>query len=227
MDRRSRILALLADGDPAEPLPLRVCTASVKALRIDGAGISLITTGAHRVIVSGTDDASRRLEDLQFVLGNGPCVEACTTGGPVMVANLAAVAPARWPGFAGAALIAGIRSVFAFPLQLGAIRLGAIDFYRDRAGPLDDEALADALILADIATLALLSARDSSEENVTDWLAGAPSVVYQASGMVHVHLGINIDDALLRLRAYAFTHDLPIPTVARLIVSQQLRLEKA
>jgi hypothetical protein len=225
MDRRARVLALLADGDPAQPMPDRVCAASVKALGINGAGISVISSDAHRVVVSGTDEASRQLEDLQFVLGDGPCVEACTTGGPVIVPDLAAEKATRWPGLATASLAAGIRAVFAFPLQIGAIRLGAIDFYRDRTGPLDDEALADALVFADVATLALLTVRTTADENVTDWLAGAPSVVYQASGMVRVHLGIGIDDALLRMRAYAFAHNLPISTVGKLIVSEQLRLE--
>jgi hypothetical protein len=232
-ERRARILALLTTGDPADSMPHRVCTASIRALQVSGAGLSVISAAGHRVVVSGTDEASQRLEDLQVTLGNGPCVEAYSTGGPVLVTDLAGERPDRWPGFVAAAYAAGIRAVFAFPLQIGAIRLGAIDFYRDKPDSLDAEALADALVVADVATLALLSTGPGAESAGgfgadgwpgTDWLAGAASVVYQASGMVRVHLDIPIEAALLRLRAYAFAEDMPISAVARLIVAKQLRL---
>jgi len=41
-----------------------------------------------------------------------------------------------------------VRAIFGFPFQVGAIRLGALNLYRDRPGPLSDDQHADALVMA-------------------------------------------------------------------------------
>ncbi len=51
--------------------------------------------------VCATDDVSEALETLQFTLGEGPCVQAVSTGRPVLVSDLRR--PTRWPRFAEAA----------------------------------------------------------------------------------------------------------------------------
>jgi hypothetical protein len=48
-------------------------------------------------------------------------------------------------------------------------------------------------------------------------------VVHQASGMVSAQLGVGVGEALVRLRAYAFGHDLPLTEVARRVVDRALR----
>jgi hypothetical protein len=225
--RRARILALLAQQDSTQPMWSRVCTAVVGALPITGAGLSLIGgVRGHRILVHGTDAGAQRLEDLQMTLGVGPCVESVRRGGPVLVPDLANQPDGRWPGFVQPALDAGTRAMFAFPLQIGAVCLGALDLHRTTVGALTDEHLADALVFTDIATLTLLDAAiDDADHEPTDWLADADTAVYQASGMVMVQLGLPIDQALLRLRAYAFLHDQTISAVAHQIVARRLRLD--
>jgi hypothetical protein len=81
------------------------------------------------------------------------------TGGSALVADLSTPdCLVRWPVFAPAALHAGVRAVFALPLQVGGIRLGVLDLYRAQSGDLDREQLADALLLADTACALLLDA---------------------------------------------------------------------
>ena len=57
-----------------------------------------------------------------------------TIGSPVLQADLARTAATLWPAFSSRALEAGIAAVFAFPLQIGAVRMGVLDLYRDDAG---------------------------------------------------------------------------------------------
>jgi len=45
-------------------------------LGMDGAGIAMVTTLGNRGVVCATDDVSARIEELQFSLGEGPCVDA-------------------------------------------------------------------------------------------------------------------------------------------------------
>jgi hypothetical protein len=62
----------------------------------------------------------------------------------------------NWPAFTPAALHSGTRAVFALPLQVGAIRLGVLDLYWTRSGPLSPHEVADALVFADTAGMLLL-----------------------------------------------------------------------
>ena len=57
----------------------------------------------------------------------------------------------RWVVFTPPALEAGVRALFGFPLRIGTVRLGALNLYRDRPGPLSGEQHADALVLASLA----------------------------------------------------------------------------
>ena len=103
------------------------------------------------VATAASSPGSARVEDLQFELGVGPCVTACTTGRPVMVPDLEQAADVAWPGYVSAALAHGVQAVFAFPMQDGATRLGALDVYRDQAGSMSRWAVARALGFAEVA----------------------------------------------------------------------------
>jgi hypothetical protein len=50
-------------------------------------------------------------------------------------------------------------------------------------------------------------------------------IVQNAAGMVSVQLGVSVTEALIRLRAYAFSQDISLNDVARDVVSRALRLE--
>jgi hypothetical protein len=155
--RAARAWALIigcADGQPIEAG--HVCRIASVAVGVDGASLSLSTGMDSQSLVYATDEVARQVAELQFSLGEGPGVEAWAFGGPCLAADLSPAATAeRWPWFTPAAMQAGARAVFAFPLQAGAIRLGTLDLYRSRAGPLTAEQLADALTF----TAAALGAR--------------------------------------------------------------------
>ncbi|MGI8776624.1 MAG: hypothetical protein ACR2LJ_04400 [Acidimicrobiales bacterium] len=51
----------------------------------------------------------------------------------------------RWPAFTGPAVDAGVWAVFGFPLVVGTARLGALNLYTERPGPLTHGQHADAL----------------------------------------------------------------------------------
>jgi hypothetical protein len=112
-----------------------VCAAAVAGVRVAGAGVTVMVSPTVREIMRATDRVAGDLEEWQLTFGEGPCADAFTEAGPVLVVDLGS--PdflARWPGFAPAAMGSGARAVFALPLQVGAIRLGVLDLYRtDRA----------------------------------------------------------------------------------------------
>jgi hypothetical protein len=208
--------------------PERICDLCVQTLGITGAGIAMVTEHGHRGIVHATDDVSALIEELQLTLGAGPCIDAVEGRAPVLVPDLAAspdLAVDRWPGFLAEAADAGVRAVFAFPLRIGAINIGALDLYRTSPGELSEAELPAALMAADAAALAVLH-RYSGDEAGAAWRGYAEQhqfQVHQATGMVQVQLGVPTDQAFLMLRARAFADGRALSDVAADVVARRLR----
>jgi hypothetical protein len=106
----------------------------------------------HHGSLGSSDDAAAVLEDLQFTLGEGPCIDAYEVGRSVSAPDLDDATAHRWPVLVPLLLDAGIRAVFAFPLQLGTIRLGALDLHCGQPGDLRAEQYQDARIVAEVVT---------------------------------------------------------------------------
>ena len=218
--------AAWAESPDGTGLPANLAAACVRSLPVTGVGLALMTDDGPAGIVAATDGAARELEELQFTLGEGPCVDASGTGRPVLQPDLAATAPLRWPAFAGGALEAGVRAVFAFPLRVGAIRLGVLDLYRDRAGRLSTDELAEALSFADAATLLLLYAQASTAPSSAVPVLDDRAEVHQATGVVSVQAAVGLAEALVLLRARAFADQRPLGDLARDVLTGTVSFRK-
>ena len=225
-ERRLRILALLT-GDEAGAETNRLCRVSAEVTGMSGAGLMLLTGDVPSISLCTSDTVSARLAQLQFDLGEGPGIEASRLDRPVLEPDLADPETSRWPAFTGPALEAGARAVFGFPLQVGAVRLGALDLHRDSTGPLGVEQHADALAMADVAAQAVLFLQSEAPPGAlaAELEVGADLhyVVHQAAGMVAAQLEITVGQALVRLRAHAFGNDRPLTEIARAVVERTLR----
>jgi GAF domain-containing protein len=229
-DRWSRLLAQAATERAQQPQ--RICHLCVSILGMTGAGIGVVTESGNRGSVCTTDEVSARIEELQFTLGEGPCIDAVRTGMPVLIADLSEGSDfdaERWPAFMEGARAAGVRGVFAFPVRIGAITVGALDVYCDQPGELDSNQLRALLMAADAAALALLHLDVSDEDAFTDD-PGVGSTyqlqVHQATGMVQVQLEVTTEEAFLMLRARAFSLGRPLASVATDVVQRRLRFTK-
>jgi GAF domain/ANTAR domain len=228
-ERRLRILAQLVGRGASELETKRLCQVCAEVTAMSGAGIMLMSGDVPQGSLCTTNEVSAVIEELQYSLGEGPCVDAFRQDRPVLEPDLADPVTARWLGFAGPAVDAGVRAVFGFPLQVGAVRLGALNLYRDRPGPLSDDQHADALVLADLVAEAVLALQADAPPGK---LAGAleaggdfHDVVHQAAGMVAAQLEVSVTQALIRLRAYAFGHNRPLAEVADEVVKRTLRFD--
>lgn len=231
-DRLGVALAAMAEVDGAASTVIdRVCVAAVALLSLSGAGISLMVGGELRGSAGVSEAGVKAVQELQLSLGEGPCVDAWAGNQPVLEADLAAPEIVRWPAFAQAGVEAGVRAVFAFPLRLGAIRIGVLVLYRDRPGALSAEEFAQGLVLGDVASQVVLAVQAGAPaDRVHEVLAREPAhwaEVHQATGMVSAQLGVSIDEAFVRLRAHAFAADRSLRGVAGDVVARRLRLESS
>lgn len=223
------ILGELLDDGVSENLVQRLCQDCADTLPITGVGLALMNDSGHQGVVAATDGPARVMEDLQFDLGEGPCLDASAARSPVLQPDLAKSAAARWPGFGPAALEAGIAAIFAFPLHVGAIRIGILDLYRDVPGSLEPQVLAEALAYADAAVLVLMHVQGHrlAANDLHPQLANPienRSEVHQATGVVSVTASVSLANALLLLRAHAYGEQRHILEIARDVITGTLRI---
>jgi hypothetical protein len=209
----------------------RLCSALTRVLPASGVGVSLLTDdNSGGGTLAASDAKSRVLEELQFSLGEGPCIDAYALRRPVLEPDLQWNGSRRWPGYARAAQQHGVAAVFAFPLQAGAARAGALDIYRAEAGGLTPDALTQAFTFADVAMGLLVDGQARagaarSSPDLDDALVNRLEV-YQAQGMVMVDLGVGIEEAMARLRAHAYADGRTLGDVAKDIVAGNLILDR-
>ena len=228
-DRLLRILSRFRADADKHAGPARICDVSADVLAMSGAGIMLMSADVRRGSVCSSNDVSALIEELQYSLGEGPCVDAYFMDRPVLEPDLAEPAEHRWVAFSPPAVAAGARAIFGFPMQVGAVRLGALNVYRDERGALTDDQHADALVLAGVAARAVLAMQAEAPPGAlaSELEAGSSFhfVVHQAAGMVAAQLDVPITEALIRLRGYAFAEGRLLTEVAEDVVARRLRLQ--
>ncbi len=226
---REVLIGLGHDRDSGRDPGTRLVNACVEVLEVTGAGITLMVDDENRGSLGASDAAIRVVEDLQFALGEGPCVDTYRSGLPVLEPRLADPAHTRWPQFSGPAVSAGVQAIFGFPLVAGTVAIGALDVYSDRPGDLLPLQVSDALIMADLVTRTVLESQaDALPGLLAPQLGDALHVrtaVHQATGMLSVQLDLSLADALACLRAYAFADGRAINDVARAVVERRLHID--
>lgn len=223
------ILRRLATHDADGTGTKRLCRLAAEITGASGASIMLLADDLVRGSLCTTDGVAAYVDDLQLTLGEGPGLDAHTSGRPVLEPDLCSPVGSRWPALAPSAIDAGVRALFAFPARIGAARLGALTLHRDVPGPLSDEHFAQGETMAVVATRTILDLQaDAPPGSVSAELeegANFHLVVHQAAGMVSVQLGIGVTEALVRLRAHAFLAGRPLDEVSRDVVDRRLRLD--
>ncbi|MFC1415833.1 ANTAR domain-containing protein [Streptacidiphilus cavernicola] len=222
----AEVLRLLRLADGSDGVA-DVTKAGARALAVDGLTVSLVT-GDRAELVWCSHEAARQFEDLQLTLGEGPGPEAVRNGAMVLVPDLVRVRHGRWPALIMEAPDLAARAVFCFPMGIGAIRVGLLTAMRLAPGPLTDEQISDAQILANALTSRALGSGEPRLDGAVP--VDSPhslqhAVVHQATGMVSVQLDLPLPQALLRLRAHAYSSGRSITDISHDVVARRLRLE--
>jgi len=199
----------------------------LEALPVDGLAISTFGDFLPAETISASDAQSFRLDELQFDLGEGPCWDALETGAPVLEPNIREQPNQVWPAFSEAIIADDLGAIFAFPLLLGPLRIGAIDLYTSRPSHLSDLNVRLTSSLATIVSRLVLSRAirmsESDSEGETDSRKQfSRREVHQATGMVLSQLGISALDARLVIQGHAFAVGRSMQEIAEEIIDRRL-----
>jgi hypothetical protein len=221
----ARLIDVSGDDPPSLNLICRVCC---DLLHVSLA--SMVLTGKRGIegVTGASDAVATAIQDQEFTLGEGPATDAHRQGRPILVADLRD-ASGEWPQFVAAVAHLPVRGLFAIPLREGVAVLGVLVLCRADPGPLVDEELSDALVVANlVGRLVLALQADLISDGLVRILDPTDSraVVHQATGMIAAQLNVSVAEALVRLRANAFATDDAIDEVARAVVAGQRRFEE-
>lgn len=177
---------------------------------------------------------ARRYDELQFTVGEGPCLDAVAYRSPVMVVDLADPGEVRWPAYGPAMLAHQIRGVYAMPIVVAGEYVGALDVFQAEPLTLTVEQVVGVVVAAELAQIPTLDLLDQNLDEAvakpgsdawTELSALTRAEVSQATGMLMAQLNITAPDALVRLRAHAYATGRSATDVARDILDRRLRLQ--
>jgi GAF domain-containing protein len=228
MTRESLLIATLVeladnlvdDFDVIEVLTM-LCNRCVETIDVDAAGVMLVSPTGELQYVASSSESMRILELYQIQTDEGPCVE-CFNSGEAIIDRLLHDATERWPHFSPRAMDLGFNSVYCLPMRLRGRVIGALNFFRVDAEPLDERDVVVAQGLADVATIAILQHQTSLDAKVLNsQLSKALDsriIIEQAKGMVSQATNCDVDQAFNRLRTHARNHNARLTAVASAVV---------
>jgi hypothetical protein len=216
-----------------------ICETATRLTGADGAAVAVLAAHGVRELVYASDALAQQLDELQFIVGEGPCLDAYHQVRPQLCAEVDNAFAARWPAFAAELAELGVAAVFAFPVPGQHRPMGVLELYRRTSGELSDAEQRSAQVCASALRttleinwrkqLAHSTSEDAAIEAAALRNADATrsdpftrSQVYVAAGMVAVQLSIPTREALDRLRGYAYAHKMSIMAVAADVVARRL-----
>lgn len=216
-------LASLASGRMSLPALLtRVAELAVRAIPgADGAGLTLLQEGTSDTIVA-TADFVRAVDDIQYGLGEGPCITAAADGVTVRSGSLGG--DKTWPRFGPRVSRLGVHSALSLPLIGSDGVLGAMNIYAHRPDAFDERAAARGELYAVPAAISVQNAHvlDQAVRLAAQLETALTSraVIDQAIGVLVARSGYTPTEAFARLRTMSQHENRKLSVVAQTMLDQ-------
>jgi GAF domain-containing protein len=225
------VARLLADETTVRGVLRRLVEAARQVVPgADLVSITLRSPGGYTTPVE-TDPLATRLDEVQYELDEGPCVEATRTAGLGVTFCADLRGDSDYPRFGRAASAMGVHSVLAvglFPHGGDTPRMGALNIYSHEVGGLDERDRDIALVLAAHAATALAStmavtAAELEAAQLRQAL-NTRDVIGQAKGILMERRKISADEAFDVLRKASQTLNVKLTQVARILVERRAEI---
>lgn len=208
-----------------EELLTRVATFAVKAVPgADGAGLTLLEHDRADTIVK-TAAFVREVDDIQYGIGEGPCISAARTGETMRSGSLGG--DPRWPRFGPRVGRLGVHSVLSLPLRTVDAVVGAMNIYAYAKDAFDERAEGLGELFAVPAAIAVQNAQILAQtQRLATYLQAAltnRAVIDQAIGIVMSRSGITAEQAFDRLRTISQRDHVKVAEVAAGMVESAVR----
>lgn len=218
-----QVLADIARQLQAEPTADKTYTAitSAAVATIDGcdhASISIIRRQGGIDTIAATDDVGRRVDAIQYEVGQGPCLEAIAKHSSYLITDLAI--DERWPLFSHrAAAETGVHSMLSFGLFVQEDTLGALNLFSRAVAAFDAHAQAVGVVLAAHAALAVIAGRDKDRAANLEVALRSSRKIGVAMGIIMTRLRVTEDETFDVLRRASQSRNMKLREVADSVIA--------
>ena len=208
-----------------EDMLTRVAKYAVDAIPgADGAGLTLMEDSRADTIVA-TADFVRQVDDIQYTMGEGPCISAARESRTFSSGSLGG--EQRWPRFGPRVARLGVHSVLSLPLVTPDGVFGAMNVYAHAKGAFDDHSINVGELFSVPAAIAVQNAQVLAQAKrlATNLQAALTSraVIDQAMGIVMSRTGCTASEAFDRLKARSQAEHVKVSAVAQSVVDAAVR----
>ncbi len=179
----------------------------------DTAGVLLIGKGGKFDSVAGTSDLPHRLDELQMLFNEGPCVEAALD--ELIVRTEDFRSERRWPKYSPAVVEIGVLSGLSFKLYTADRTAGALNLFAFKPNAFDAEDETTGVVLAAHAAAAILASRQGEQ------LESALSTrdrIGQAKGIIMERFGVDDVQAFEMLRRLSQDGNTRLTDIAQRVI---------
>jgi hypothetical protein len=180
----------------------------------------LVKRDGRYVTVGASDRIAQRVDDMERLAGDGPCVDAIEEETPQIETDL--TNPTQWPNLA-ARMVADtpVRGAMGFRILVDRRKTGALNLFSDKAGVFDSESAGQAIVLASFASVAINAVAQG--EDVSTLRRGLLSnrEIGKAVGMVMMLHNIDEQQAFDVLRRYSQDLNIKLADVARSVIDSR------
>lgn len=206
----------------------RLCCHAVDLLEVDAAGVMLADENDVLRAVAASNEDTHLLEMFALQHEEGMCLEVYRVGGAMQSSTVKTLD--RWPNFSKLAVDRGYGWVCGIPLRHGGEIIGAMNLFREKDAPLNDDDVRLAQALADVATVGLLQRREATHarkqaKQLQDAL-DSRVLIEQAKGVLAERLDITPDEAFQAIRRQARNTNRKLHDLAREVVDGNAHLDR-
>jgi len=225
----SGLSGLLTDHRPLRETLTDIAEFAVQAIPgADGAGLTMLEDDRAQTVVASAEFV-HAVDDVQYGLGEGPCLLAVASGHTQMSGSLGG--ESRWPRFGPRVGRMGVHSVLSLPLLLPDRVVGALNVYAHAKHAFGADAVRIGKLFARPAAVSVHNAQVlASSQRLSAQLGQAltsRAVIDQALGIVMSRTGAGPEEAFDRLRAMSQSQHVKVAGVARVLVDEAIRSARA
>jgi len=194
----------------------------------EGAGLTMLDEDRPQTVVASADFV-RAVDDVQYGLGEGPCLLAVETRETQTSGSLGG--EPRWPRFGPRVGRMGVHSVLSLPLLLPDRVVGALNVYAHAKNSFGPDAVRIGELFARPAAVSVHNARILAEsQRLAEQLEAAltnRAVIDQALGVIMSRTGATPEEAFDRLRTMSQSQHVKVSEVSRVLVDEAVRRARA
>jgi GAF domain-containing protein len=194
----------------------------------DGAGLTMLEDDRAQTVVSSAEFV-HAVDDVQYGLGEGPCLSAVETRRTQTAGSLGG--EPRWPRFGPRVGRMGVHSVLSLPMLLPDRVVGALNVYAHAKDAFGPDAVRIGELFARPAAVSVHNAQVLAQSQRLATQLGealtSRAVIDQALGVLRSRTGATAEEAFDRLRAVSQSQHVKVVEVSRVLVEEAVRRARA